>query len=69
MNKTLTPSVASHYIGNEDGTVLFYWGGSFVLGPSYAMTWAAPHQAAPAMYAPLLLVSFLLVLVGYLRTA
>ena len=23
------------------GTVLFYWGGSFVLGPSYAMTWAA----------------------------
>lgn len=47
------------------GTVLFYWGGSFVLGPSYAMTWAALHQAAPAMYAPLLLVSFLLVLVGY----
>ena len=25
------------------GTVLFYWGGSFVLGPSYAMTWAALH--------------------------
>jgi hydrogenase-4 component F len=47
------------------GTVLFYWGGSFVLGPSYAMTWAALHQAAPAVYPPLLLVSFLLVLVGY----
>ena len=47
------------------GTVLFYWGGSFVLGPSYAMTWAALHQAAPSVYPPLLLVSFLLVLVGY----
>lgn len=47
------------------GTVLFYWGGSFVLGPSYAMTWAALHQAAPAVYPLLLLVSFLLVLVGY----
>ena len=23
------------------GTVLFYWGGSFVLGPTYDMTWAA----------------------------
>ena len=22
------------------GTVLFYWGGSFVLGPTYQMTWA-----------------------------
>lgn len=47
------------------GTVLFYWGGSFVLGPSYAMTWAALHQAGPLVYPPLLLVSFLLVLVGY----
>ncbi len=47
------------------GTVLFYWGGSFVLGPSYAMTWAALHRSAPSVYPPLLLVSFLLVLVGY----
>lgn len=47
------------------GTVFFYWGGSFVLGPSYAMTWAALHHSAPAVYPPLLLVSFLLVLVGY----
>ena len=30
------------------GTVLFYWGGSFVLGPRYAMTWAALHTSAPA---------------------
>ena len=47
------------------GTVLFYWGGSFVLGPSYAMTWAALHSSAPQVYPPLLAVSFLLVLVGY----
>src|SRR5579884_2734942 len=47
------------------GTVLFYWGSSFVLGPSYAMTWVALRQSAPQVYPPLLLVSFLLVLVGY----
>lgn len=47
------------------GTVLFYWGGSFVLGPRYAMTWAALHSSAPEVYQPLLLISFLLVLVGY----
>lgn len=47
------------------GTVLFYWGGSFVLGPSYAMTWAALHQSAAQVYPPLLTVSFLLMLVGY----
>ncbi|MGB8478514.1 MAG: proton-conducting transporter membrane subunit [Acidobacteriaceae bacterium] len=47
------------------GTVLFYWGGSFVLGATYAMTWAALHHSAPQVYPPLLTVSFLLVLVGY----
>jgi hydrogenase-4 component F len=47
------------------GTVLFYWGGSFVLGPTYAMTWAALHHSASQVYPPLLTVSFLLVLVGY----
>lgn len=47
------------------GTVFFYWGSSFVLGPSYAMTWAALRGSAPSVYPPLLLVSFLLVLVGY----
>ena len=29
------------------GTVLFYWAGSFVLGPSYEMTWAVLAGAAP----------------------
>lgn len=47
------------------GTVLFYWGATFVLGPSYAMTWSALRSSAPKVYPPLLLVSFLLVLVGY----
>jgi len=47
------------------GTILFYWGSSFVLGPSYAMTWAALRLSAPKVYPPLLLISFLLVLVGY----
>jgi hydrogenase-4 component F len=47
------------------GTVLFYWGGSFVFGPTYAMTWAALHRSAAQVYTPLLTVSFLLVLVGY----
>lgn len=47
------------------GTVLLYWGGSFVLGPTYSMTWVALRGAAPKIYPPLLAVSFLLALVGY----
>jgi hydrogenase-4 component F len=47
------------------GTVLFYWNGSFVLGPSYQMTWAVLAQAAPKMNPVLMLLAFLLVLVGY----
>ncbi len=47
------------------GTVLFYWAGSFVLGPRYAMTWAALRDAAPQMSPVLLVLAFLLVLVGY----
>ncbi|HUO00759.1 MAG TPA: proton-conducting transporter membrane subunit, partial [Bradyrhizobium sp.] len=47
------------------GTVLFYWSGSFVLGPSYQMTWAVLMNAAPKMNPILLVLAFLLVLVGY----
>jgi hydrogenase-4 component F len=47
------------------GTVLFYWNGSFILGPTYQMTWATLRHAAPQMNHTLLLLSFLLVLVGY----
>lgn len=47
------------------GTVLFYWAGSLVLGPTYDMTWAALAQAAPHMDRSLLILAFLLVLIGY----
>src|SRR5579884_2853471 len=47
------------------GTVLFYWGGSFALGPSYNMTWDALLRAAPGMNPSLVMFAFLLVLVGY----
>jgi hydrogenase-4 component F len=47
------------------GTVLFYWSGSFVLGPTYDMTWDALRSAAPRMNSALAILSYLLVLVGY----
>ncbi|MGH7065921.1 MAG: proton-conducting transporter membrane subunit, partial [Stellaceae bacterium] len=47
------------------GTVLFYWNGSFVLGPSYDMTWDALRRAAPSMNPALAVLAFLLVVVGY----
>jgi hydrogenase-4 component F len=47
------------------GTVLLYWGGSFVLGPRYNMTWSALAGAAAQMNPVILLLGFLLVLVGY----
>ncbi|MGH6738390.1 MAG: proton-conducting transporter membrane subunit, partial [Bradyrhizobium sp.] len=47
------------------GTVLFYWCGSFVLGPTYDMTWDTLRAVAPKMNPALASLSFLLVLVGY----
>jgi hydrogenase-4 component F len=47
------------------GTVLFYWAGSLVIGPSYDMTWAVLGKAAPHMDPTLLTLAFLLVLIGY----
>jgi hydrogenase-4 component F len=47
------------------GTVLFYWSGSFILGPTYHMTWDALRRAAPRMNPTLVFLSYLLVLVGY----
>ncbi|HTV87717.1 MAG TPA: proton-conducting transporter membrane subunit [Stellaceae bacterium] len=47
------------------GTVLLYWNGSSLLGPSYAMTWGIMTAAAPRLNAPLLMMSFLLALIGY----
>ena len=47
------------------GTILLYWGGSFVLGPSYQMTWSALASAAPGVNPVVLVLGFLLVVVGY----
>jgi hydrogenase-4 component F len=47
------------------GTVLFYWSGSFVLGPVYDMTWPTLQMSAPKMNSALISLAYLLVLVGY----
>ena len=47
------------------GTMLFYWAGSFVFGPTYDMTWSALRAAAPHMNRSLVILAFLLVLIGY----
>lgn len=47
------------------GTVLFYWAGSLVIGPTYDITWDALRHAAPRMNPALTQMAFLLVLVGY----
>ncbi|THF58177.1 proton-conducting transporter transmembrane domain-containing protein [Ollibium composti] len=47
------------------GTVILYWGGSLVLGPTYDLTWQELRRAAPEMNPGILTLAFLLVLVGY----
>lgn len=47
------------------GTVLLYWDGSLTLGPTYNMTWSVMQQAAPKLGQPVLMLSFLLMLIGY----
>lgn len=47
------------------GTVLFYWSGTFVLGPTYDMTWKTLQEVAPRLNPALVSLSFLLVLIGY----
>ena len=47
------------------GTVLFYWSGTFVLGPTYDMTWKRLAEAAPRLNPALASLAFLLVLIGY----
>ena len=47
------------------GTVLFYWSGSFVLGPVYDMTWSTLQSNADRMNPTLVLLAYLLVLIGY----
>ena len=47
------------------GTVLFYWAGTFVIGPTYDMTWKVMQEAAPRLNPQLVSLAFLLVLIGY----
>ncbi len=47
------------------GTVLFYWSGTFVIGPTYDMTWKVLQEAAPRLNPALVSLAFLLVLIGY----
>lgn len=47
------------------GIVLFYWAGTFVFGPVYAMTWAQLRTAAPDMPKALMLLAYLLTLIGF----
>lgn len=47
------------------GTILLYWAGSLVLGPTYDMTWSALTVVGPRLSKPVLLLGFLLMLIGY----
>ncbi len=47
------------------GTVLFYWAGTFVIGPTYDMTWKVLQEVAPRLNPALASLAFLLVLIGY----
>ncbi len=47
------------------GTVLFYWSGTFVIGPTYDMTWKILQEAAPRLNPALVSLAFLLVLIGF----
>lgn len=47
------------------GIVLFYWAGTFHLGPVYSMTWQSLRSISNEVPTSLLLIAFLLVLVGF----
>ncbi len=47
------------------GTILFYWSGTFILGPTYDMTWSTLQQIAERLDRRLASLSFLLVLIGF----
>lgn len=47
------------------GTILYYWGGSLLIGKTYDMTWAALRAVAPRMNPMIGIMAFLLVLVGF----
>lgn len=47
------------------GTILYYWGASLILGPTYDMTWEALRTAAPHMNPAISTLAFLLVTIGF----
>ncbi len=47
------------------GIVLLYWGGTFVLGPTYSLSWSSLKEIVPHIHPVLLTLAFLLVLVGF----
>jgi hydrogenase-4 component F len=47
------------------GIVFYYWGGSFVLGATYDLTWSTLRQVAPQINPTIGLMAFLLVLIGF----
>ena len=47
------------------GIILYYWGGSLILGPTYALTWATLRSVAPNLNPTIALTAFLLVFIGF----
>jgi hydrogenase-4 component F len=47
------------------GIIFYYWGGTFVLGPTYDLTWATLREVAPHMNSTISLTAFLLVFIGF----
>jgi hydrogenase-4 component F len=47
------------------GIILYYWSGSFPLGPTYDLTWQTLREVAPRVNPTIALMAFLLVLVGF----
>jgi len=47
------------------GIIFYYWGGTFVLGAAYDLTWSTLRQVAPQMNPTIGLTAFLLALIGF----
>lgn len=47
------------------GIILYYWSGSFALGPTYDLTWVTLREVAPRVNPTIALTAFLLVLIGF----
>jgi hydrogenase-4 component F len=47
------------------GIILYYWSGSFQLGPTYDLTWSTLREVAPRVNPTIALMAFLLVLIGF----